>query len=496
MIGYDKVGQHDKDNDCWVVIHGKVYDLTKFLADHPGGSKVISKWAGTDATKAFSMVHSPDVVDMLPKGLCLGDVDPKTTPKKIIEEEAPRTVATTEYFKPPVEHMLNLFDFEAIAKRTMTKEGWDYYCSGSDDEITLRENRSAYQRLWLRPRVMINVRQIDISCTLMGDASTMPVYISATAMGRLAHPDGEVALTRAAHTAGIIQMCPTLASCSLKEMLDAKHPQQKQWFQLYVNSNRKLTEKVVHQAEQGGCTTLCVTVDAPQLGRRERDMRNKFINTPPDLQKKQEEKGVTVVKRNAGVAQALTGFIDPGLCWDDVKWLKSITKMKIVIKGIQCGEDAVLAVEHGCDGIICSNHGGRQLDFSRSGIEVLIEVMDALEKINARDKLEVYVDGGVRRGTDIFKALALGAKAVGIGRPALWGLGSYGQEGVERVLEILDAELRMCMALMGCPSLKDIRKEMVITKNITDHIAPVPRDWLVERNYIKGEPAGLPHSCL
>jgi L-lactate dehydrogenase (cytochrome) len=508
MLTYDQVAQHDKEEDCWVVIHGKVYDLTKFLPDHPGGVKIIAKWAGTDATEAFSMVHNPDVVDMLPEGLCLGEIDPKTKPKPPknapqqtvpVVVQVPTNVETLQqqpFIKPDIDHMLNVFDFEAIARRTMTKEGWDYYSSGSDDEITLRENRSAFQRIWLRPRVMINVRQIDLSCKLLGDKSSLPVYISATAMGRLAHPDGEVALTRAAHTTGIIQMCPTLASCSLKEMLDAKQPGQTQWFQLYVNSNRKLTEKVVHQAEQGGCTTLCVTVDAPQLGRRERDMRNKFVAKPPDLQRKQEAKGTATVKRNAGVAQALTSFIDPGLCWDDIEWLKSITKMKLVLKGVQCGEDAVLAFKHGCDGIICSNHGGRQLDFSRSGIEVLIEVMEALDKINARDKIEVFVDGGIRRGTDVFKALALGAKAVGIGRPALWGLGSYGQPGVERVLQILDAELRMCMSLMGCPTIDHIRPDMVITKNISDHMVPVPHDWLAESNYIPSLPAGLPLSKL
>jgi len=508
MLPFSQVAQHNTEKDCWVIIHGVVYDLTSFLAEHPGGVQVISKWAGGDATKAFSMVHNPDVVNMLPDGLVKGLIDPATVPKNTISDkqekiqEKPQTnaVATVveegPFIKPPLEHMLNLFDFEAVARRSMTKEGWDYYCSGSDDEITLRENRSAFQRIWLKPRVMVNVRQIDLSCKLLGDPSSMPVYISATAMGKLAHPDGEVALTRAAHTAGIIQMCPTLASCSLSEMLQAKKAGQPQWFQLYVNSNRKLTEKVVRQAEAGGCTALCVTVDAPQLGRRERDMRNKFVSKLADLQQKQEKEGSTVVNRSAGVAQALTSFIDPGLCWDDIEWLRSITKMKLVLKGIQCGEDAVLAFKHGCDGIICSNHGGRQLDFARSGIEVLVEVQQALREVGAQDKMEVFVDGGIRRGTDIFKALALGAKAVGIGRPVLWGLGSYGQQGVERVLDLLYAELRMCMSLMGCPTLADIRPDMVITKNITDHVSPVPRDYLADANYIRALPAGLPKSKL
>jgi len=302
---------------------------------------------------------------------------------------------------------------------------------------------------------------------------------SATALGKLAHPDGEVALTRAAYNQGIIQMLPTLASCSLDEMTAARKPDQILFYQLYVNGNRKVTEDIVRKAERGGCRALFVTVDAPQLGRREKDMRNKFTAADPNMHKKTGQK----VNRSQGTARAISSFIDPSLCWDDIAWLRSITSMAIVLKGVQCGEDAVLAVKYGVQGIVLSNHGGRQLDFSRSGIEVLVEVMDALRSAGLEKKLEVFVDGGVRRGTDIFKAVALGATAVGIGRPTLYGLAAYGQEGVERVVEILKEEFGMVMGLMGAPSVKDIKPEMLITRNLTDHFVPVPKDYLRERTY-------------
>lgn len=235
--------------------------------------------------------------------------------------------------------------------------------------------------------LQVDVSKIDLTGSMLGYKSSIPVYITATALGRLAHPEGEVVLTRAAHGQGVIQMCPTLASCTLEEMMEAKQPDQTQFFQLYVNHNREVTKRLVKRAEAGGIKALFVTVDAPQLGRREKDMRNKFTLQGTAVQSKDDKKGK--VKRNEGTTRAISQFIDPSLSWKDIKWLQTITDLPIILKGIQCGEDAVKAVEYGCQGIVCSNHGGRQLDFARSGIEVLVEVMDALEKAGHKDKLEV-----------------------------------------------------------------------------------------------------------
>jgi L-lactate dehydrogenase (cytochrome) len=385
--------------------------------------------------------------------------------------------------KPPLDAMINIFDFEAIAQREMLskgkKEGWCYYSSGGDDEITLRENHNAFHRLWLKPRIMVNVKDIDMRTTILGHPSSIPVYLSAVAMCGLGHPDGEVAWTKAAGAEEVIFMLPTLASTSFDDMTGARIEGQTLFFQLYVNPDREVAKEMVQNAERKGCTALFITCDAPQLGNREKDRRNKVSKGAAVQTGKQEVK-----KKSEGVSKALTSFIDPSLCWADVAWFKSITKMKIILKGVQTKEDAILAAEHGCDGIVLSNHGGRQLDSARSGIEVLPEVMTALRAKGYDKKVEVFVDGGIRRGTDVFKAIALGAKAVGIGRPPLYAMASYGQEGIEKMLQLLKSELQMTMRLCGCPTLADIKPEMVITDDLAKHIAVVPRDNLYLDTYI------------
>lgn len=229
-------------------------------------------------------------------------------------------------------------------------------------------------------------------------------------------------------------------------------------------------------------------MDAPQLGRREKDMRSKYTQQAADVQADDEEDGA--VDRSQGAARAISSFIDPSLSWEDIPWLKSITNMKILLKGVQCGEDAVLAYQHGLAGVVLSNHGGRQLDTCRSGIEVLPEVMDALRAAGApRGGFEVMVDGGIRRGGDIFKAIALGATAVGIGRPVLYSLAAYGDKGVVKMVHLLQDELQMVMRLSGTPNVASITPDRVITRNLADHIVPVPADNLQQKTYMPLLPA-------
>lgn len=250
-------------------------------------------------------------------------------------------------------------------------------------------------------------------------------------------------------------MMPTLASCSIDEMTSARIDGQTQWFQLYVNEDRKLTEKLIKNAERLGAKALCITVDAPALGRREKDMRVKFINDAPS------EQNLHNLDRNEGAARAISSFISPSLCWADIPWFKKITNMHIVLKGIQSGADAVRAARAGVQGIIISNHGGRQLDTALSGIEMLQEVMDHLNTRGLSRKMEVYMDGGVRRGTDVYKALALGAKGVGLGRPFLYAMSAYGQQGVEKAIDNLKEEFEMVMRLMGTPSFDSITRDCI-----------------------------------
>jgi L-lactate dehydrogenase (cytochrome) len=291
LIPYSEVAKHNTPEDCWVIIHGKVYNLTPFLEDHPAGPKPITLQAGKDGTKAFDPFHPPDIIDRLgQQHLFVGNVDPATVPKEKEEKVEEKVEEKKGWQKPPLEHMLNTFDFEYVASKVMGKQGWDYYSSGGDDEITLRENHLAFHRLWFRPRVLVDVSKIDMRTKIMGYDSSFPLYITAAALGKLAHPEGEVVLTRAAHSQDIIQMCPTLASCSLDEMFAAAKPGQVQFFQLYVNSDRKITAEIVKKAERLGCKALAITVDAPQLGRREKDMRNKFTLTTANVQKEDDKK--------------------------------------------------------------------------------------------------------------------------------------------------------------------------------------------------------------
>ena len=515
-----EVGAHSTASDCWLVLHGSVYNVSRFIDDHPGGPQLIADWAGKDGTAAFSAIHSTEVLSMLDAEALIGAVNassiqpqhkqanprvsaaakPGTTQQTQNEVQAKkddmrsdgavssassdpiRQVEAASFHPPPVSNCLNIADLETVCRRRMGKEGLDYYTSAADDELTLRENRSAFQRVFLIPRVLVNVKSVDLSAQLLGTACSMPLYISACALGKLAHPDGECALTRAAGGAGILQMCPTLASCTIEEMAAARASvgSPTQWFQLYVNANRATTLALIRRAEKAGMKALCITVDAPVLGRRERDMRNKMKSAPPSAMKG----GAKVAGAGAGgVARTISQFIDPSLAWSDLAWFQANTRLPIVLKGIQCSEDALMAVRHGVAGIVVSNHGGRQLDCARSGIEMLADICDTLRAAQLLDRLEVFMDGGVRRGSDIYKALALGARAVGIGRPALFGLGAYGQEGVERVLELLKEELLMTMMLMGCPSIAHVRRDSVITSSLSQHVTAVPTDYLATANY-------------
>jgi len=393
-----------------------------------------------------------------------------------------------EFVKPPLGAMLNTFDFESVAREVMEPQAWGYYSSGGDDEITLRDNHMAFQRITMRPRILINVRDIDLRTTVLGVPSSLPLYFTATALGKLADPNGEVAIVRAAAKVGVPYMLPTLSSYTLQEMLDACVPGQNVFSQLYVNPERSRTEEYVRKLEAAGVKALFVTVDAPQLGRREKDMRSKYTQQGSDVQTGDEDDDQ--VDRSQGAARAISSFIDPSLCWEDIPWIRSLTNMKILLKGVQCGEDAVLAYQMGLAGVVLSNHGGRQLDTCRSGIEVLPEVMDALRAAGCgKGEFEVMVDGGVRRGADIFKAIALGATAVGIGRPVLYSLASYGEKGVARMVQMLQDELQMVMRLSGTPDVRSITPDRVITRNLADHIVPLPVDNLTQHTYMPLLPA-------
>ncbi|KAG6026008.1 hypothetical protein E4U19_002836 [Claviceps sp. Clav32 group G5] len=474
------IEKHNDENSCWVIVHGYAYDVTDFLPEHPGGSGVILKHAGKDATEEFDPIHPPDTLDKyLDKSKHLGKVDMDTVAKEVKADDPEETARLQRVEqKPLLSQCYNMFDFEAVARRVMKKTAWGYYSSGADDEITMRENHNAFHRIWFRPRVLVNVENIDLSTTMLGTKCSIPFYVTATALGKLGNPEGEVVLTRAAHTHNVIQMIPTLASCSFDEIVDARRGDQVQWLQLYVNKDREITRKIVQHAEKRGCKGLFITVDAPQLGRREKDMRSKFsAEQGSSIQSGHE------TDNSQGAARAISGFIDPSLCWEDVAWFKSITRMPIILKGVQCVEDVLRAVQVGARGVVLSNHGGRQLDTARSGVEILAETMPLLRAQGLEDQIDVFIDGGVRRATDILKALCLGARGVGIGRPFLYAMSAYGQPGVERAMQLLKDEMEMNMRLLGCASVRDLNPSLVDARALGGHSASAPVDALAQAVY-------------
>jgi 4-hydroxymandelate oxidase len=352
---------------------------------------------------------------------------------------------------------LNLAELEAEAKAVLSKMAYDYYASGSDDEVTLGENCLAYQRMKILPRMLVDVSRRDTSTTILGAPISMPIVVAPTAFHGLADDRAEVATVKGAGRAGTIFTLSTLSNSTIEEVLSAASAPV--WFQLYVFKDRAITASLVKRAEAAGAKAIVLTVDAPMLGRRERDVRNRF-QLPPNLSAKNlfaaGLQDLPAGVADSGLAAYIATLFDEAVTWKDVDWLRSITKLPILVKGILRVDDAKCAVQCGVDGIVVSNHGGRQLDTVPATISVLPAIVDAVG-----EHCEILVDGGIRRGTDIFKALACGARAVLLGRPILWGLAVNGELGVTAVLEAMRKELDLAMALSGCPDLNSITRDMV-----------------------------------
>jgi 4-hydroxymandelate oxidase len=337
---------------------------------------------------------------------------------------------------------INVMDYEALARAHMESGAWDYYQGGSEDEITLRASRSAFERICLRPRVLVDVNTIDMGTTVLGTAVSMPVLVAPTAFHGLADPQGECLTVQGVGQTGTLMTVSTAATRSLEEIAHvASGPL---WFQLYVRHNLKASETLVRRAQAAGYLAIVLTVDTPVLGKRERDLRNDFS---------MPSHAFSANFDHVPKERILEVFVPT---WETVDWLRSWTSLPILLKGILTAEDALLAIGHNVAGIVVSNHGGRQLDGVQASIEALPEVVEAVA-----GRCEVFVDGGIRRGTDVLKALALGARAVLVGRPILWGLAANGQEGVRHVLELLRTELEVAMKLAGCPTLASIDRTLV-----------------------------------
>jgi 4-hydroxymandelate oxidase len=352
---------------------------------------------------------------------------------------------------------LNLFELEGLARAKLPKATFDYYFGGADDERAVGEAVAAYARLRLHHRVLVDVSSRDLATTVLGSPVKLPVLVAPTAFHKLAHADGELATVRAAGAAGTVMILSGLSNTRVEDVVRAAAGPV--WFQLYVYKDRGATERLIARAEAAGCRALVITVDAPLIGARERDRRNRF-GLPPGLQVENmsaEGFGALVPDEDgSGLAAYVAANLDPALSWKDLAWLRSATKLPIVLKGIVRADDARRAVDAGVAGIVVSNHGGRQLDASPAPIDALPAVARAVD-----GRCDVFVDGGVRRGTDVLKALALGARAVLLGRPVLWSLAVDGQAGVERLFAMLHREIDLAMALAGCARVEDVTRDLV-----------------------------------
>lgn len=350
--------------------------------------------------------------------------------------------------------LLTVRDFERAARRALTKQAYDYYRSGADGERTLRENVRAFDRWTFHPHVLADVAERDLSIELLGDRLPCPIGVAPTAYHKLATPDGEAATARACAATGTLLVVSTLGTTTLEGVAEAA-PGPK-WFQLYVHKDRGFTRSLVERARAAGYRALALTADTPLLGRRLRDVRNRFA-LPPGLTMANlpSEPGP-----DGQPASALQSYVaarhDASLTWKDVAWLRSIAPMPLVLKGVMRGDDAARAVSEGVDAVWVSNHGARQLDGVAATIDVLPEVVSAVG-----GRVPVLLDGGVRWGTDVLKALALGARAVMLGRPLLWGLAAGGEQGAARLLGLLREELSTAMALAGCRTIADISPDLV-----------------------------------
>ncbi|THV84978.1 L-lactate dehydrogenase [Aureobasidium pullulans] len=454
-----ELAKHNNRQSCWLAVHGEVWDATNFLDQHPGGANLILKLAGKDASDEYDLFHSPELVEeTLGSKARKGTVDISTIPKMVKKSELGVKTGQSQ----PLSSMISVNDFELAAEKTMTPTAWAYISSGADDEISMRENANAYRKIFLRGRVLRKVARVDCSTNILGYHSALPIYTSPVGLAKLVHPSGECAIATAAGKEDCIQVVNTVSSMPIEDIMDARvSKNQVVFWQLYADKDLEKSKTFVRRVEKAGVAAIWLTVDSPVVGNRERDERSKSV---VDIEEEMEK--VVETTQSVGIAKASTGFINADLNWEMIDWLRKTTKLPIVIKGIQSVEDAVSAFHHKVDGIVLSNHGGRSQDTAQPPLLTLLEIDQYAPNILGKH-MQVFVDGGIRRGTDIIKALALGATAVGIGRPVLYSMsGGYGEHGVRRMVQILRNELQTNMAFIGASNVGEIERGMINTRSL------------------------------
>lgn len=455
-ITVDDVQKHTTpETGVWVVVNGQVYDLTDFYPRHPGGADIILQYAGKNASLVFNRYHAANFVDkyLEPEqhlGPLVGEMEPApdvTTGPVDEDEEEQRQ----EYLDnmPEIDHIMNVNDFEYIAEKILPANAWSYYSTAAEDGATLSESHNAYSRIFFKPRVMRDVSgPVDLETSFLGVKSPVPFYCSATAQARLGHPDGELSIARACGADNVIQMISNFSSYPLEDIA-GQVKGQTQWFQLYVESDHEVTKQRIASAlAQPTIKGIFVTVDTAFFGRREKDLRLRALSMTDTKSK--------------DLSKAVVYDLEHVVTWPKLKEYNTLAgDTPVVLKGVQCAEDVVEAAENGVKAVVLSNHGGRQLDFSPAPVQVLAEAMPMLRERGLDKKIEIYIDGGIRRGSDIVKALCLGARGVGLGRPYLYSNTCYGEEGVRKLHQLLITEMVITMKLLGVTSVKQLGPEYV-----------------------------------
>ncbi|CZT47961.1 related to L-lactate dehydrogenase [Rhynchosporium secalis] len=462
-----EVAKHNSPESCWVSLYGDVWDITDFLPNHPGGSKIILKLAGRDATEEYDPIHPPGTLqDNLKPEANLGKIDPLSLPKPQVD--AAQTEQQSEG-PPPMSNILNLDEMEEVATKQISKKCWSYYYSAADDLISKSLNNSIYKRILLRPRVFVDCTRCDTSTTLLGHKVGTPIYVSPAAMARLAHPAGEQGIAQGISQFGAIQIISNNASMTPEQIVEGSLPGQIFGWQLYVQNDRKKSEDMLVRINKMSDKVkfICLTLDAPVPGKREHDERGSLVGASLPVSSGVKTADEPSRPGGGGVGQQLFWGTAADLTWKTtLAWLSKHTDLPIVLKGLQTHEDAYLAAQYApqVKAIILSNHGGRALDTAPPAVHTLLEIRKYCPEVLSR--IEVWVDGGIKRGTDVVKALCLGAKAVGVGRAALFGLGAGGAEGVERTFEILKAETDTCMRLLGVERISDLGRKHINSRAV------------------------------
>ncbi|PGH08305.1 hypothetical protein AJ80_07901 [Polytolypa hystricis UAMH7299] len=475
-----EVAKHDTRESCWMVIHGQVYDVTEFLPEHPGGTAVMLRFAGRDATEEYDPVHPAGTIEKeLPKEKHLGALEPSDPATASSSEssspsdqaQAPVKTPSLNSVVPALPLILSLDDFEEAARRKLTGRAWIYYSSGSESMRSYARNLADWSKVSLRPRVLRDVQQLDTSRTILGHHSNLPIFIAPCALGRLGHPDGEFCLVKGAARFNIPYAVSMGSSIAPEELTRCQREEEDAHgggclvFQLYVKKDPNEVRATVRRARSLGFRALMVTVDTPVVGKREEDDRFKASQGSGGAP-------TTTILYSQATSSAVPARApySVSLNWDDLAWIVKEwgDAGPVCLKGICTFEDARQAADLGFTSLYLSNHGGRQLDGAPSGLHVLMEIRRYCPDVLQR--CEILVDGGVRRGTDVLKALALGATAVGIGRPFMYALSTHGTDGVCRALEILTDEIQTNMRLLGVTRCEELGPRAVNTHILEQEI--------------------------